>query len=915
MASNNDSIPFLQRLAQELLAGEQSQWVVLPNRRSLFVLRDLLGETPLVQTITIDDLMQKLSGLQLMDPEELLVSFYGSYCQKEAEPQSFDEFASWAVTFLGDINDVDLHLGDVDQLYHHIHDFHATGESFNATDAGPIEKRFLSFWERLPRYYRTLQTTLESLKLGYRGRIYRAVAEKAIAGDATLLNDLKDQRIHWVGIVPGNPSERTFLEFLEDQGVDLHIYADIDRYYSWSKHHEAGRLFREYPLTTDVRWETDLLSKLHKDIEIHALPGLTVQVQRTREILDAIGKENWSKTVVVIPDSSFVLPFMQWFGDQKEHINITSGYPMRNTMIHRFVMSWMNLHAFAVDRGGQRYFYHKHLEEFLSYAVVQQWLSGSMDWNELRAELVEGNLRFVSLERLKKDMEGDIFGQQAFDMLFDWPEDANGIFQNLSSVLTEWASQAGALSIARIERKAIQTYIENLKLLLSQFNDLLPESDVRSLKRFVHRQIGYAKIYIEEPKNDALQVMGMLETRMIDFEHVIVLGASDDLLPGSPRDTTHIPFVHRVHFKLPSRKETEALIAYHFYRLITRAKTVHLLYDAIGDEMSSGEPSRYIVQLQEELLRIHPEVGWKKKGMSFKVQTADLEPLKIAKTDEILEDVKALFHRGLSPSAINNFINSPLEFYYYNVLGLREQDEVEEDIEASTFGSVVHEVIEDAYRPFEGKEVDSKALEDFLTQSDALVEKAFKDRFEEADTRAGRNLLKLEMAKDHVRRFIEFELDDMRANGPVKILYLEERLSTEIEIDGVSIRLKGFADRIDERNGKIRIVDYKSGLVRGNSLKYDPVRLPTDSDLAKSMQLAVYKFMYCTNHLLDDERVESCIFSMRNMKEGYLPLLASNKEGQTVKETLLEVLTTVVRDMMDPTQYFQHKADSTYTTF
>ncbi len=915
MASNDSSTPFLHRLADSIKEQEGPHLIVLPNRRSLFVLKDLLADQAEVETTTIDDLMQRISGLQLIDPEELQVSFYGAYCKQERQPQSFDVFSSWAVTFLGDVNDVDLHLGDIDSLYQHIHEFHQTGAHFTAENAGPIEHGFLSFWERLPKYYHTLREELDRLKLGYRGLIYRKVAEMTGDNEGALLGPFTGKHVHWVGIVPGNPSERTLLEHLEKANIKLDIYADIDKYYSRSPHHEAGRLFREYPLTTDVSWEIDVLCHAAKDITIHPLPGTIVQVSRAKALLEQIGRDQWFKTVVVVPDSTFVTPFIKLFEDDKDRINITSGFPMRNTMIHRFIMSWMNLHANANTKGQERFFYHKYLEEFLGYGVVKTWLSGSIDWEGMRHELIQDNARFVPASKLKAQMQGDIFGQQAFDLFFQWDNDAGQIFQKISTVLTEWSSNAGKLAIAKVEQRAIKTYVDKLKLLLSQFNELLPDKDVRSLKRFVHRQVGYARLYIEEPNNDALQVMGMLETRMIDFEHVIVLGASEDSLPGPSRETTHIPFIHRLHFDLPSRRETEALVAYHFYRLITRAKSVDLIYDSVGDEMSSGEPSRYILQLHEELLSANAKATWKEVGLDFKVDAADLKSTRVEKTPEVIEDILGALKRGLSPSAINTFVNSPLEFYFSYVLGIKEQQEVEEDIEHSTFGTRVHNVLEQAYQPFVGKQVDVSSLKEFLQQSDEAVEAEFLTTFQEEDIRTGRNLLKLEMAKEYVRSFILYDIADIQTNGPVKLLHLEEHLGTELEVDGQSIKLKGFADRIDERSGEIRIIDYKTGRTESKDLRYDPLQLPNDRKMSKAMQLAIYKFIYCTNHRLEDAHVGSYVFSMRNFTDGYMPLFVPAKSEDVVMDTMATVIRTVVRDMLDPTQAFQHKADSEYTAF
>jgi len=917
MDLKRDRVSFLDRLATEVknAEGERPLLVVLPNRRSLFVLASKIGtENENVELTTIDDLMQNISGLKLIEPEELLVSFFESYCKSEKVPQSFDKFSTWAVTFLSDVNDVDLHLGDIDSLYKHIQEYHQTGEVFDVDNAGPIEGSFLRFWQRLPKYYKTLREELDRLRLAYRGLIYRSVAESAELNSSELELFLGNKVVFWVGIIPGNPSERKLLDWVSVKSK-LRLFADVDEYYISGSYHEAGRLFREFPLNEDVSWRVDLLRNIEKQITYHPLPGKIAQVVRVKQILEEVGRDNWKDTVVVLTNSSMLLPFMEVFEKDKDIINITSGFPVRNTLIHRFVMTWMTLQSTATNRKGERFFYYKHLEEFLEYPIVKNWLSGSLNWQKLRDEIVEGNIKFIPISWLKEKMSVDLFAEKAFFLLFDWDTDVNGLFQRINDVLSQWSESITDLGIAHIEQKAIAHYIEKLKLLMSQFNELLPENDLKSLKKFVHRQVGYSKLFIEDPKNDALQVMGMLETRMIDFKHVIVLGATDDELPGNPALSTHIPFIHRKAYKLPTRKDTEALIAYHFYRLIQRSERLDMVYNSTSEALTSGEPSRYMLQIREELYEENKNISLETASWNVKVNAKDLEPTLIHKTEDVLEDVKAFLSRSLSPSALNKFINSPLEFYYYYVLKLKEQDEVEEDIEARTSGTIIHSVLEWVYRPFEGKVISQSELKKIMEKTDEKVEELFLQKFQESDLKSGRNLLILEMSKYYVQAFISFDLKDMSDNGPVTLVKIEDRLSFNTQVSGIDVRLFGFADRIDKRDGVYRIIDYKTGMVGSSELKYDPEALPFERKLSKSMQLALYKFMYCNIHELNDEEVEPFIISFRNFKEGYQGLKPYKGFDSTVMETIPKVLKQVIDDLLDPTQPFQHNEESEYTTF
>jgi RecB family exonuclease len=739
--------------------------------------------------------------------------------------------------------------------------------------------------------------------------MYRTVAEETIHDDARMDEVFGDKIIHWVGIIPGNPSERRLLDRLR-QRQGLSLYAHVDQHYLNIPEHEAGRLFRNHPIQEDLHWTVDLLSTQEKDISIHPVAGQMAQLMKLRRALDELRPEDYATTAVILADPSMLTPFLEVFADVKERVNITSGFPMRATLVHRFVMGWLTLHAKRTERKGEYYFYHKHLENLLEYDLVQHWLSGALPWSKLRDRIVARNMKFIPATWLKEQMQGDLFAQEAYSLLFDWPNAYNGVFEKIEQVLSQWKQQTDKLAISDVEAHAIKTYIAKLKQLLAQFGEVLPDDDLNGLKKFVHRQIGYTRLYIEQPKNDALQVMGMLETRMIDFERVWFLGAEDDFLPGSPSLTTHIPFIHRVHFKLPTRKDTEALMAYHFYRLLQRAKQVKMIYSTSTDPLSSGEPSRYILQLKEELLSANPNVRWSEEGDEAVIQSDDLAPLQIYKTDAIIADMKAALARRISPSAINTFINSPLEYYYYYVLRLKEQDEVEEDIELATLGTVVHKVLEDTYQPFTGKLLDADTLEGLIDEALAMVDPLFQQYFDDADLQSGRNLLSVEMAKYYVEAFMRFEVEDLRANGPVEILRLEERMNWKVKLAGVEVNLFGFADRIDRRGGHTRIIDYKTGWVEPKQLHYNAEEWANESEFSKAVQLAIYKFMYCKINDRVEENVGSYIVSFRNLEAGFQTL-----SKDSVQEDVMHLLEEVVTNMLDMTQPLAHKEDSKYVTF
>lgn len=923
MDLNLDYKPFLKRLAEEVrekVEINKTVKVVLPNRRSLFVLQSFLNEYSLpdgfVEMITVDQLMEQLSGLTLIEPEELLVAFYGAYSRVEKNAQPFDRFISWAVSFLTDANEVDLHLGNMSELLKQIDDYHSTGYQFADGNPGPLERDYLSFWQRLPKYHEALHQDLSALKLAYRGLIYRTVAEKSENSPNEILPEFAGKTIFWVGIIPGNPSEQKLIKWL-DKELELEVFADVDSFYTDNEAHEAGKLFRTSAFANNTKYRVNLLKQKAYEIQVHASPTNVGQLFIAKSILAEIPKKNYRDTVVVLADEKLLSPFLEVFDDWRPNLNITTGFPLKNTLIHRFVMSWIQLHSGAINRADDVMFYHKHLEEFLEYAVIKNWLNGAANWLELQEEVVRKNFKFVSKKWLHGKLKGDLFANSAFDLLFDWTDQPADIFERIDGVLSDWNKNINKIGFAPIERAALPVYVKKLKLLLSQFHDVLPKSDFKSLRKFVHRQVGYAKIYLEEPENDAIQVMGMLETRMIDFKNVVIIGASDDTVPGNTFKPTHIPFIHRLNYGLPTQKESEALISYHFYRLIQRADFVHLIYSASTTALSGGEGTRFILQLKEELTQLN-----KKAKLSFPLENSSFElgqeqPLCIEKTPEVLADLRKALNR-MSPSGLNRFIDSPLEFYYSYILKVKEQEKVEEDIEANTFGTIIHDTIESLYEPLKGQKISINAINKMITRVDEAVIHQFLQKFDPILLERGKNFVQVELAKNWVRQFLFFDIKDIEKHGEPELVGLEMRLGGEFNHRDVQVSMNSFADRIDRRNGKLRIIDYKTGKVESNDLKASWEGIQTNSAKSKALQLAFYKWALSKLFKTDAEQIDTVIFSFRNKREGFIPLVIDQSKSEKLvefNEGFETILGHLIDEMFDTSLPFMHRDTTKYPVF
>ncbi|MBT3648857.1 MAG: PD-(D/E)XK nuclease family protein [Flavobacteriales bacterium] len=914
--SRTDFVPerttFLNHAAKIIQGDDFSgkKLVITPNKRSLFRLRHMVPEADFE---TVDELMQKLSGSNLIEPEELLITFYQAYKRLEENAQPFNEFSKWAITFLGDVNEIDLYLQNVSSIYEHISAYHSTGEGFDGKEKGELESSYLSFWERLPEYYQALKTDLAKLQLSYRGSIYRTVVENLESSPAKIEKAFDGYRLYWLGIVPGNPCEHRLLEWL-DARSQLKTLVDVDHYYLDRKLHEAGRPFREQKFLDNSDEPTNLLLNSQYDFKIHPLTGRFAQIMRLKTLIEDISEEEYGNSAIILADLTLVQPLSSLIQDKGLKIHLTSGYPLRNTTIHRFHMSWINLHQTSITRNGEKAFYHKFLKEFFEFPVVQEWLAGAIEWKSLKDRIVKKNIKYVPLSWLQESLNDDLFAREALRLLFEWDAESSTLFQTISEILGNWRSAEGGIKISKFDQVCLDAYIEKLNLFLTQFNEVVEEADLTLLKQFIHRHMAHARMHSELDDEDGLHAMTLFETRLLDFKHLIFVGASDDHLPGSMHKVSHIPMIHRLHFGLPTRRDSESLYSYHFYRLLQRSERVDFIYDTSMNALSGGEPSRYIAQLKEELTRQNLKASISLVKEANVLMESFQNELSITKTEDVVNSLKAALKNNLSASRINQFINSPLEFYFYYILKVKEEDRVEEIIESSTFGNIVHKVLEEIYKPFIGELIDLEQLQKAIRISDEITERVFESYFERAEFQTGQNLISLHVIKEYIKGFVEWDVAEMKENGPVRLLSLELRMSERFKSNGLEINLYGVADRIDSRNGEIRVIDYKSGKVEASELAYDEERIGVDFKHGKALQIALYIYLYCQRHNLDESQVGGYVYSFKNRKAGYISLTVKSMGSDSLLDSFAQRLDSLVSEMLDPSTPFTHHEDSKYLT-
>jgi len=408
------------------------------------------------------------------------------------------------------------------------------------------------------------------------------------------------------------------------------------------------------------------------------------------------------------------------------------------------------------------------------------------------------------------------------------------------------------------------TVFQQLETLNKTYNHI---TDLKTLALFYNQILQNEKLFFQGEPLQGLQLMGMLETRALDFETVIITSVNEGILPAGKNESSFIPFDAKKHFGLPTYQEKDSIFSYHFQRLLQRTNNIYLIYNTETDGYGSGEKSRFLTQLEIN----NPTIT--KTIISPNVQHLEFPLIQIKKTAEVLKKLKKVFTKGISPSALATYIYNPIRFYEQKVLEIKEEDEVEEIIESNTMGSVIHGVLEAMYKPYLGEILNEGNIIEMQKKCSTLLHTYFEKLYSKGNIISGKNKLIFEVSKNYINRFLKQELALINQKKQLKIIALEENLSAEIIIDGIDfpIRINGFVDRIDELDGVTRIIDYKTGKVEARELKLADFGVVTeDYKYTKAMQVMLYSYLYISKINKPNIKLQSGIISFKNLNSGFL---------------------------------------------
>lgn len=908
--------PFLYQVAtlfyQQYGAEIHRLVFVFPNRRAgLFFQKYLseISEKPLFSPsiLTINDLFMQLSGKHPADKIQMLFRLYELYKQRSGSSESFDEFIYWGEMLLNDFDDIDKYMVDARMLFRNVSDLKSLDDDFNYLSPeqvqairsfwssfypkgdSPNQQHFLELWEILYDLYAGLRTSLAKDGCGYDGMIFREVVEQL---EKEPMSDFPFDQVVFVGLNALSVSEERLLLALQKKGV-ADFYWDYVGPWVTDPDNKAsfflGRNLRLFP----SRMQLPATGPVQAEIRVMGVPSAIGQAKQVYPILQALADEQQLtdesalRTAIVLPDEHLLVPVLNAIPEAIQHINVTMGYPLAGTPVAALMEYILTLQKNIryIDR--IPVFYFRDVLPILNHQYVMA--AAPEEVSQLVKDMTAGNRIYVHAADLNRhELLSILFTpvqntEELSDYLIHVLEALNACLRNnRPNPDDEEMISNSTQTTVDIEQEFIFHYFATVNRMKVVMREAKIEMRLDTYFRLLKRMTDLITIPFEGEPLSGLQVMGVLETRALDFDRLIILSMNEGIFPLKKAANSFIPYNLRRGFGLPTYEHQDSVWAYHFYRLIRRAKQVTLLYDTRTTGLQTGEVSRFVYQL-----RYHYQYPLIDELVVYDVASSAVPPISVQKTAEVgklLSDFLSGGPRALSASAINTYLDCPLKFYFSVLEQIQEEDEITETVERDVFGSILHKVMEDLYAPFKGKLVTADLLKLLRKDQPLLtgtIARAFAELFFKSPvvrSLEGENFLTGEMIRKYAEKILE---QDARFT-PFHYIESEKKVRATITLsDRRIVQLKGFIDRVDSLDRVLRIVDYKTG---SGKLEFESVEGLFDKeakDRPKAvMQVFLYAWMYQQLPEYTGMPIQPAIYYLRTLFQRSFNPVVEQKKGR-----------------------------------
>lgn len=925
---SDKSVPFLKWVADQIIENSTENWIktaiILPSRRSCVVLQEYLAENLsksgkafiLPDILPIHEFWTQLSGYAIPDKDILLLELFEVYQQFWFEEITIEDFMPWGKMMLSDFDEIDKYTVNATQLFTIIKDEKEIDAHFSIDDElraimsqfwnmvqseKTYEKSFIKTWEIIGSVYHKFKETLQEKSIAYEGMAYRNYFEKIKKDEKA---SIPYDEVHFVGFNAFAVIDEKLIKEIAKH-AQVSMYWDVDTYFMDHPEHEAGHFLRLYKtLFTGIQhyWSSgDLLSTGRKYF-LHGAPMHEGQVKVVAEILQdeqfkPIAKElqrdgyKAPKTGVVLCEEHIIESVLYEIQDT-EQVNITMNLPVGSSAITEWleilfkINQEESIHKSTLNQLYKHYYFKIHYKDvqvelfrkrileassfYFGKNILRNYISDLLVLDEKKLQSLDGLCRF-------------------------W-------ITRLNQLTEEFKKPEGEL------KTIIPYFIQAIQTKQIQLQKFESKISFKAIYQFMLSHIKSISVPFLSEKSRNVQMMGFLETRLMDFDRVIIVGANEEILPQPKRGNSYIPYSFRKPFGLPTLKEYDGVYAYHFYRLLQRCKEAHLIYNNAPGELPF-ERSRFLGQIQLELNT--PENKIYQNNWSYTLKFEDEDdtiPNSIPKTTEHIEKLK---NREFSQSALTLYLRCPMQFYLHYVAEIKEPRELEEIMDAGSFGNVLHKAIEILYTDLTQQIISSDTLRAKLPQLKSALNEAFQKEYQSYEELKGQNLLAYDMMLQSLKKIILLDIS-LAEEKPFQILHLEGDLKRTLTLNnGEEITLQGKIDRVDQIGDFTRIVDYKTGkvdLIKGKNFEAEKISNIFERGNLKTKPQTFQGLFY--QYLMNQNNAQVGFYSIRDLKNGIQYLNDGELIPSDIQEEFEKELKGLLEEILDPNVPFVQNEDA-----
>lgn len=907
--------------------------VVFPNKRaSIHFKRQIVSQLSKTSwipiTSSVQQAMEKWSGLHLVDSLDVALELM-SINDKDANNKVLKQnFFGLASQMAKDFDEIDQYKVDAKNLFESLNEvkiienYTFSEYTLSNEDSYKAQSKYLQFFSSLINYYSALRLNLFSRKVGYYGMITRCLSE--LPTDE-LVKRIDGKKIVFAGFNALTTTEEDVVVRLVENGNAVMLW-DLDEYYINDKKQEAGRFANDFFAkhrnlagkkdydneNHGISFIGNALSTAEKEINVISVSGSSVQANALQLMMEK--REN---SVVVLADEALLIPTLNSLPDSVGEINVTMGYPFANTPLYGFIDQIFRFqHSLSdskIDLWPLASFcdadFIKLVFNGKDYDSLMSWLKDKQSSSDLSLHVKD----FSSIG-ISDDNQEDIASEDLARFLTlsstKWIDSKNCI-ENLKSILR--------VSLQKIKDESyfVKNQISVAGKVLNKVESLIKKYDsveILDLQMLI-LQIGREMSIAMKGEADGLQVMGLLETRNLDFDVVNMLSVNEGVIPKNKNSNSLIPYDVRKYYNLPTYNQQQAVYAYHFYRLLHNAKKINLFYNSLSDSSGLGEPSRFIRQIEYELVKKNPKVQLQHFQYKSPIINLKSNIISVDKDDTMLKKITKL-----SPTSISTYLRCSLQYYWKYIMNIN-CDEVNEEIQMNVIGSIIHNTLDELYRNF-GNEIvtESKFLEVRNQYLDKCYQNALRNNnFRNGLPKTGFNSIIASVIDTMISRFLDNEHNVVKENS-LRILCTEKELSFHLN----NVELHGFADRIDLLNDKLRVIDYKTGSVNPYDVSISANAKQLQDMHDKSIQLIMYKYLFIkmlnSNTLgldealiahIEEENIVPGIIALQKMSNGVFELKVNNADLANDFEAQCDIMfEQLISDIFDKNNPFTQTDDT-----